>query len=150
VIDAPSVAHDPPFHDRVTGVDFRPSRGGHFPRPANCATFGFLASRPMKLENRVAMTVRLSLTSMLRQRDSRLVRYQGERRRRTTLSPGAWPESAYQMIARVRQRKPNGTVPSTARRVRFWVSPTPTSCFASRKATSIDQGSAWSSTIQPD
>jgi hypothetical protein len=94
---------------------------------AKRAAFGSLACGPIGIENRLAMMVRLGLTSMSSTEGSRLVRYQGERRRRSETSSGAWPESAYQTIARVRRRKPNGAVRSTARRVRFSASPTPTS-----------------------
>ncbi len=56
-----------------------------------------------------------------------LVWYQGARARRAVRSAGWWPCWVYQMIARLKQTSPKGTVRPTARGVRLRAWPTPTS-----------------------
>ena len=58
-----------------------------------------------------------------------LVRYQGQSRRRRSMSAGSLAERAYQVMSRVWMRNPNGTVRSTAFRVRLQASPTPRTCL---------------------
>ena len=92
------------------------------------------------------MIVRLSLASMSAVEGLVLVRYQGARARCSATSVGLWPWSAYQTMVRLMQSRPNGTVRLTASSVRLRASPTPTSCLASSKVTSIDQRQAKRST----
>jgi hypothetical protein len=74
---------------------------------------------------------------------ARFWRYQGAVRRWRSVSAVGSPLSAYQMSVRVWQRKPNGTVRSTARSTRLRAWPTPSWRLACWKATSIAQRSAY-------
>jgi len=58
-----------------------------------------------------------------------LVRYQGQRSRRSSMSAGACPVIAYQQMIRDWTRNANGTARSTARWVRLCASPAPVSCL---------------------
>ena len=61
-----------------------------------------------------------------------LVRYQGQRLRRPAIAAAGSQEIAYQVIIRDWIRKVNGTVLSTAFRVRLQASPAPVSCCRRR------------------
>jgi hypothetical protein len=65
--------------------------------------------------------------------------YQRARLRRSVITFGEWPVRWYQTTTRVWAWRPNGTVRSTARWVRLRASPTPVTCLASEKATSMAQ-----------
>ena len=67
-----------------------------------------------------------------------LVRYQGQSRRRRSMSAGSQAERAYQVMSRVWMRNPNGTVRSTAFRVRLQASPTPRTCLPAALDGSLD------------
>jgi hypothetical protein len=75
--------------------------------------------------NLAAMMTRRSLTVMSSNDGSVLVVYQRDCDRRSATSAGACPAVAYQMVTRLRQISPNGTVRCTALGVRFRAWPTP-------------------------
>ena len=68
--------------------------------------------------------------------------YQGWAWRRAAMPARWWPCRAYQMMIRVQVSRANGTVRSTARRVRLRASPAPRTLRASAKACSMDQRAA--------
>ena len=67
-----------------------------------------------------------------------LVVYQGWLARRAVMIWGRCPWRAYQMMTRAWMSRANGTVRSTARRVRVRASPAPRTLRASEKACSMD------------
>jgi hypothetical protein len=83
------------------------------------------------------MMTRRSLIVMSSKEGSVLVVYQRARSRRSVTSAGVWPAAAYQMVARLRQIRPNGTVRCTAWRVRLRAWPIPRIWRASENATSM-------------
>ncbi len=75
------------------------------------------------------MNVACSLVVMSARLGQVLVRYHGQRRRRASMSAGAYPAIAYQQITSDWTRKANGTARSTARWVRLRASPAPVTCL---------------------
>ena len=74
-----------------------------------------------------------------------LVRYQGARARRSSMSAGSWPATAYQIVARVWQASWKGMVRRTAFAVRLRARPAPKTCLASSIAISMDHLAAYRS-----
>jgi hypothetical protein len=83
---------------------------------------------------RAAIMVRRSSVSMSSKAGSVLVAYQGWSWRRAVAACRGWPCRAYQVTTRVETIRANGTVRSTARRVRLRASPAPRMLRASAKA----------------
>src|SRR6266496_4466194 len=94
-------------------------------------------------EMRAAIMVRRSWMSMSSKAGSVLVAYQGWSWRRAVTACRGWPCRAYQVTARVETIRANGTVRSTARRVRLRASPAPGMLRASAKACSMGQRDAY-------
>src|SRR5271169_5692174 len=97
---------------------------------------------PDPVEMRAAMRTRRSWVSMSSKAGSVLARYQGWAWRRVVMRAGLWPCRAYQVMIRVQVSRANGTVRSTARRVRLRASPAPGTLRASAKACSMEQRAA--------
>src|SRR5215831_16535777 len=93
-------------------------------------------------EIRAAIMVRRSWVSMSSKAGSALVVYQGWSWRRAARVCRVWPCRAYQVMTRVETIRANGTVRSTARRVRLRASPAPRMLRASAKACSMDHRAA--------
>ncbi len=86
---------------------------------------------------RAAIMVRRSWVSMSSKAGSVLVAYQGWSWRRAVTAWRGWPCRAYQVTTKVETIRANGTVRSTARRVRLRASPAPRILRASAKACSM-------------
>jgi hypothetical protein len=86
---------------------------------------------------RAQIRVRRSVVSMSSKAGSVLVVYQGWAWRRLVMLAGSWPCRAYQATTRECTSRANGTVRSTARRVRLRASPAPRMLRASAKACSM-------------
>jgi hypothetical protein len=71
-----------------------------------------------------------------------LVWYQGAVARRWAVSVLGWPCSVYQMMSRLWQSNPKGTVRSTALVTRLRACPTPRMFLTSKKVTSMLQRAA--------
>src|SRR6266704_1826306 len=99
-------------------------------------------------ENRAAMRVRRSLTSMSSKAGSVFSPYQGWSSPRASMSAGSWPCRAYHTTIRVWISSANGTVRSTARRVRLRASPAPSTLRAPANACSTGHLIAYRDTIR--
>ncbi len=97
---------------------------------------------PEPLEMRAVIRTRRSWVSMSSKAGSVLAWYQGWAWRRAVMSARWWPCRAYHTTTRVWVSRANGTVRSTARRVRLRASPAPRTLRASAKACSMDQRAA--------
>src|SRR5882762_3410132 len=86
--------------------------GDHVPAAARARMTAWVSSGVAGSErgprNLAAMMTRRSLTVMSSKDGSVLVRYHGERARRSAATFGGWPAVAYQTVTSDRQIMPNG------------------------------------------
>jgi hypothetical protein len=89
--------------------------------------------------NRVVMIWWWSVVSMSGVEGSVLEEYHGADPRRCAVSVVGWPWWEYQMMSRLWQDNPDGTVRSTALRTLLRACPTPRVFLTSKKVTSLFQ-----------